>query len=53
MAEEATKTGEQSERDAHGPRDKSPTTDVPKPTQRAEISNYEIVSHHFARRVPE
>jgi glutamate dehydrogenase (NAD(P)+) len=47
MAEEATQTGEQSDTDGHGPRDKSPTTDVPKPTQPAEISNYEIVSHHF------
>jgi glutamate dehydrogenase (NAD(P)+) len=48
MGEEATQTGEQSETDGHGPRDKSPTTDVPKPTQPAEISNYEIVTHHFA-----
>src|SRR3954447_9287754 len=47
MAEDATKAEEQDSSDGHGPRDKSPPADVPKPTQRAEVSNYEIVSHHF------
>ena len=51
MAEEATeKQQDQEQRDGHGPSDKSPrTTEAPKPTQRAEVSNYEIVSHHFGK----
>ena len=50
MAKEATETGEQTQRDGHGgPPDKSPRRDVPKPTQQAEVSNYEIVSHHFGK----
>src|SRR5918997_1696916 len=50
MGKQATRPGEeQHEKDGHGPRDKSPSADKPKPTQRAEVSNYEIVSHHFGR----
>jgi glutamate dehydrogenase (NAD(P)+) len=42
MAEKATRSGKQEGHDGHGP-----PGDVPEPTQRAEVSNYEIVSHHF------
>src|SRR3954463_10635590 len=51
MGERTAEEQEQDEtRDGHGPADKSPrTTEPPKPTQPAEVSNYEIVSHHFER----
>src|SRR3954463_11110090 len=51
MGERTAEEQEQDEtRDGHGPADKSPrTTEPPKPTQPAEVSNYEIVSHHFGR----
>src|SRR3954465_12642012 len=50
MAERATEEGQQERGDGHGPSDKSPrTTESPKPTQRAEVSNYEIVRHHFGK----
>src|SRR3954470_23326502 len=44
MADPATRSEKQQEHDAHGP-----GADVPKPAQRAEVSNYEIVRHHFGR----
>src|SRR3954470_21677360 len=44
MAEKATRSGKQEGHDGHGP-----PADVPGATQRAEVSNYEIVSHHFDR----
>src|SRR3954452_16662685 len=49
MADRTAEEQQQDEtRDGHGPGDKSPrTTEPPKPTQPAEVSNYEIVSHHF------
>src|SRR3954462_6601036 len=51
MADRTAEEQQQDEtRDGHGPADKSPrTTEPPKPTQPAEVSNYEIVSHHFER----
>jgi glutamate dehydrogenase (NAD(P)+) len=50
MAEQATGKQQDEQRDGHGSSDKSPrTTETTKPTQRAEVSNYEIVSHHFGR----
>src|SRR3954466_1159769 len=51
MADRTAEEQQQDEpRDGHGPSDKSPrTTEPPKPTQPAEVTNYEIVSHHFGR----
>jgi glutamate dehydrogenase (NAD(P)+) len=46
--EEDEKGGAHAEADGHGPPDKSPKQTEERPTpQRAEVSNYEIVSHWF------
>src|SRR3954471_9975503 len=50
MADGTAEETQEETRDGHGPSDKSPrTTEPPKPDQQAEVSNYEIVSHHFGR----
>ena len=49
MAEESTETEQGAHGDGHGPPDKSPRTTEGPDAQRAEVSNYEIVSHYFAR----
>jgi glutamate dehydrogenase (NAD(P)+) len=49
-AGEADKGGPHAEADGHGAPDKSPRrTEEHRPHQRAEVSNYEIVSHWFGR----
>ncbi len=47
MAEEATETEQDVHGDGHGAPDKSPRTTEGPDTQRAEVTNYEIVSHYF------
>jgi glutamate dehydrogenase (NAD(P)+) len=44
MAEQATRSGKAEQHDGRGA-----TGDVPQPAQRAEVSNYDIVRHHFGR----
>jgi glutamate dehydrogenase (NAD(P)+) len=48
MAEQSDQTQQDQHSDGHGPPDKSPRqTNKAAATDRAEVSNYEIVSHYF------
>src|SRR3954465_1472883 len=50
MADGTAEETQEETRDGHGPSEKSPRPPgPPKPDQQAEVSNYEIVSHHFGR----
>jgi glutamate dehydrogenase (NAD(P)+) len=48
QADQASEAGAEARADGHGPPDKSPReTELAQPSQRAEVSNYEIVRHYF------
>ena len=47
MTQEATETGQDVQGDGRGAPDKSPRTTEGPDAQRAEVTNYEIVSHYF------